>query len=88
MDRVLRETISRHALKATGGKTYAEPAPDDPTRETAIQASFLRASLSTTVVAFRVAALAAVLGITLFLIGLSLHGLGRSPALGAADPGY
>ena len=69
-------------------QTYAEPAPDDPTRETAIQASFLRASLFTSLVAFGVAALAAVLGITLFLIGLSLRGLGRPPALGAAGPGY
>jgi hypothetical protein len=82
------ETISKHALKATGGKTYAELAPDDPTRETAMQASFLRASLFTSVVAFGVAALAAVLGITLSLTGLSLRGLGRSTALEAADPGY
>ena len=72
------ETISKHALEATGGKTYAELDREDPLRETAMQASFLRASLFTSVVAFGVAALAAVLGIVLVLIGWALHGLGRS----------
>jgi hypothetical protein len=83
------ETISKHALEATGGKTYAELGRDDPLRDTAMQASFLRASLFTSVVAFGVAALAAVLGISLFLIGLSLRGLGRAARDAAAvDPGY
>ena len=83
------ETISKHALDATGGKTYAELERDDPLRETAMQASFLRASLFTSVVAFGVAALAAVLGVVLFLIGMSLRGLGRASAPTAtADPGY
>ncbi len=83
------ETISKHALKATGGKTYAELEQGDPLRDTAMQASFLRASLFTSVVAFGVALLAAVLGILLVLIGVSLRGLGRaSVAAGAADPGY
>jgi len=49
------ETIAKHALKATGGKTYAELPKDDPLRDTAMQASFLRASLFTSVVAFGVA---------------------------------
>jgi hypothetical protein len=74
------ETISKHALEATGGKTYAELDREDPLRETAMQASFLRASLFTSVVAFGVAALAAVLGVMLFLIGWSLRGLGRAAA--------
>jgi len=74
------ETISKHALEATGGKTYAELGRDDPLRETAMQASFLRASLFTSVVAFGVAALAAVLGVMLFLIGWSLRALGRAAA--------
>ena len=84
------ETISKHALKATGGKTYAELPKDDPLRDTAMQASFLRASLFTSVVAFGVALLAAVLGVILFLIGLSLRGLGRASgeAAAAASPGY
>jgi len=83
------ETISKHALKATGGKTYAELGKDDPLRDTAMQASFLRASLFTSVVAFGVALLAAVLGVALILIGIALRGLGRSQAAAAAvDPGY
>ena len=84
------ETISKHALQATGGKTYAELDRDDPLRDTAMQASFLRASLFTSVVAFGVALLAAVLGVMLILIGVSLRGLGRASVAGAgaADPGY
>jgi hypothetical protein len=74
------ETINKHALKATGGKTYAELESDDPARQTAMQASFLRASLFTSVVAFGVAALATVLGIVLVLIGAALRTLGRSVA--------
>jgi hypothetical protein len=71
------ETISKHALEATGGKTYAELDREDPARQTAMQASFLRASLFTSVVAFGVAALAAVLGLVLVLIGWALRSLGR-----------
>ena len=76
------EVISKHALEATGGKTYAELDKEDPARQTAMQASFLRASLFTSVVAFGVAALAAVLGVMLFLIGWAL----RSPAPAAVAP--
>ena len=76
------EVINKHALEATGGKTYAELDKDDPARQTAMQASFLRASLFTSVVAFGVAALAAVLGVMLFLIGWAL----RSPAPVAVAP--
>jgi hypothetical protein len=74
------ETINKHALEATGGKTYAELDREDPARTTAMQASFLRASLFTSVVAFGVAALAAVLGIMLILIGWSLRSLSRTVA--------
>ena len=77
------ETISKHALEATGGKTYAELDREDPARQTAMQASFLRASLFTSVVAFGVAALATVLGIMLVLIGMSL----RSLSAAAVPPG-
>ncbi len=80
------ETISKHALEATGGKTYAELGREDPLRETAMQASFLRASLFTSVVAFGVAALAAVLGVMLFLIGSSLRGVGRASVTATTDP--
>ena len=80
------ETINKHALEATGGKTYAELDREDPLRETAMQASFLRASLFTSVVAFGVAALAAVLGIILVLIGWELRSLGRQARVAAVDP--
>jgi hypothetical protein len=50
------ETINKHALEMSGGKTYAELAQDDPVRETVMTASFLRASLFTSVVSFGVAA--------------------------------
>ncbi len=66
------QVINKHALEETGGKTYAELERDDPARQTAMQASFLRASLFTSVVAFGVALLAAVLGVILVLIGTSL----------------
>jgi uncharacterized membrane protein len=66
------EIIDEHALEATGGKTYAELDREDPLRETAMSASFLRASLFTSVVAFGVAAMAVGVGIALILIGWAL----------------
>jgi hypothetical protein len=69
-------TIEKHALDATGGKTYAELAQNDPKRQTAMTASFLRASLYTSVVAFGVAAMAAAIGIVLILIGWALLSVG------------
>jgi len=68
-------TIEKHALESTGGKTYAEIGREDPARQTAMTASFLRASLYTSVVAFGVAAMAAGLGVTLILIGWALRSL-------------
>jgi hypothetical protein len=79
---VQADTINKHALAATGGKTYAELDKDDPARQTAMTASFLRASLYTSVVAFGVAALAFVLGILLFLIGWALRGVAATPPPG------
>jgi hypothetical protein len=67
------QVINKHALEATGGKTYAELEKDDPARTTAMQASFLRASLFTSVVAFGVAAMATVMGILLVLLGWALR---------------
>jgi len=80
------QVINKHALEATGGKTYAELAKDDPARTTAMQASFLRASLFTSVVAFGVAALAVVLGIVLVLMGVALRSLAASPSRELAAP--
>jgi hypothetical protein len=71
------QTIEKHALEASGGQTYAELPQDDPQRQTVMTASFLRASLFTSVVAFGVAAMAAGLGVVLILIGLALLRLRR-----------
>lgn len=76
---VQADTINKHALEATGGKTYAELAQGDPKRQTAMTASFLRASLYTSVVAFGVAALAFALGILLILLGWALRSLEFRP---------
>jgi hypothetical protein len=66
------EAINDHALEASGGLTYAELDRDDPTRETVMTASFLRASLFTSVVAFGVAFFAFGIGIVLILVGWAL----------------
>ena len=71
------EIIDRHALDATGGKTYAELDREDPLRQTAMSASFLRASLFTSVVAFGVAAMAMGIGLLMLLIGWALMSLSR-----------
>jgi hypothetical protein len=74
------QVIDRHALEATGGKTYAELEQDDPLRATAMNASFLRASLFTSVVAYGVSALVIGLGVLFGLVGWALRGLGAAPA--------
>ena len=66
------DAIEKHALEASGGKTYAELDREDPTRNTVMTASFLRTSLFTSVVAFGVAFMAAGLGIVLILIGVAI----------------
>lgn len=63
------EVINTHALEATGGLTYAELGRDDPLRAVAASASFLRASLFTSVVAYGVAAMAMGVGAVFVLIG-------------------
>ena len=65
--------IDKHALEATGGLRYAELGRDDPKRETAMTASFLQASLFTSVVAFGVAAMAIAIGALFILIGLGIR---------------
>ncbi|MET1133087.1 MAG: aromatic ring-opening dioxygenase LigA [Aeromicrobium sp.] len=69
------QVIDKHALEATDGKTYAELEQDDPLRETAMNASFLRASLFTSVVAYGVALFAAGMGLMWILMGWSLRKL-------------
>ncbi|HEU4491168.1 MAG TPA: hypothetical protein VFR74_09875 [Jiangellales bacterium] len=70
--------IEKHALEASGGATYAELDREDPTRETVMDASFLRASLFTSVVSFGVAAMAFGLGIVLVLVGWALLSVTKS----------
>jgi len=72
------DIISKHALEATKGKTYAQLGRDDPIRQTAMSASFLRASLYTSVVAFGVAVMAVGLGIALILIALALMSVAKA----------
>ena len=67
--------INEHANKLAGGKTYAELPQTDPNRTTVMNASFLQASLFTSVVAFGVAAMAAVVGAVFVVIGLALRAM-------------
>lgn len=73
----MAEIINTHALEATGGKTYAELDREDPLRAVAQNASFLRASLFTSVVAFGVAAFAMGIGVLSILIGLGIGALDK-----------
>jgi hypothetical protein len=72
---VQANVINTHALEMSGGKTYAELDMDDPVRSTVMDASFLRASLFTSVVAFGVALFAAAVGVIFILFGLALRWL-------------
>jgi len=72
------DAIAGHVLKSTGGKTYAQLAQDDPLRATAMNGSFLRASLFTSVIAFGVAAFAMGVGLLSLLMGWALRRLVRT----------
>lgn len=65
--------IESHALNATDGLYYAEMERDDPLRPVAMNASFLQASLFTSVLAFGVSAMAAAGGIMFILLGLGMR---------------
>ncbi|NLT30483.1 MAG: aromatic ring-opening dioxygenase LigA [Propionibacterium sp.] len=87
------QTINKHALAATDGKTYAElgkmateaeEAGDTEAAETYTQqratvmnASFLRASLFTSVVAYGIALLVVGLGIILIINGIAFNSLAK-----------
>jgi hypothetical protein len=75
---VQADTIKKHAEGIAGGKTYAELPQDDPNRSTVMTASFLRASLFTSVVAFGVAALVVVLGLIIMALGWALRRLAQA----------
>lgn len=81
------DIINHHALEATGGKTYAELDRDDPLRDTAMNGSFLRASLFTSVVAFGVAALVMGLGVLFILVGYALWALAGRKVATVTEPG-
>jgi hypothetical protein len=70
---VQADVINGHALKATGGKTYAELGKDDPLRATAMNGSFLRSSLFTSVIAFGVALFAIGVGALAIVLGWGLR---------------
>ncbi|MBM6404092.1 aromatic ring-opening dioxygenase LigA [Phycicoccus sp. CSK15P-2] len=66
------DIINHHALEASDGKTYAELDREDPRRTVVMNASFLRASLFTSVLAFGVSAMAMGLGLTQLLLGVAM----------------
>ena len=82
------DIINQHALEASGGQTYAQLGQDDPMRETMMTASFLRASLFTSVVAFGVAALVIALGILFIMVGSALRRLAAAPEMAMGPHGY
>jgi hypothetical protein len=67
------QIIEEHARAATDGLAFAEMDQDDPRREVAMNASFLRASLFTSILAFGVSAMAAGIGVLFVLIGLGIR---------------
>jgi hypothetical protein len=77
---VQADVINHHALQATGGKTYAELDKEDPLRQTAMTASFLRSSLFTSVIAFGVALFAIGVGVLGLVIGWALRLVASRPA--------
>ena len=90
---VQADIINEHALKGSDGKTYAELDREDPARASVMNASFLRTSLFSSVIAFGVAAFAGGMGILQLLIGWALLKLApatstvktAAPAAAAAD---
>jgi hypothetical protein len=71
------QIINEHALHSTEGKTYSQMDREDPLRTVAMNASFLQASLYTSVVAFGLAALVAGLGVMFILFGAAFVALAK-----------
>lgn len=63
------DVINTHALALSDGQTYAQLAQDDPRRAVVMNASFLRASLFTSVISFGIALFAMGVGVVSILIG-------------------
>lgn len=70
------EIIRVDALKASGGKTYAEMARDDPNRATYLNSVTLRTALMESYLAFKVSDLVLGMGLIVVLLGLSHVALG------------
>ena len=75
---VQADIINKHALAATEGKTYAELDKEDPLRAVAMNGSFLRASLFTSVIAFGVALFAMGVGALSILLGWGMRRAGST----------
>lgn len=71
------QIIEKHTLAITDGQTYAELDREDPRRQTAMNSSFLQASLFTSILAFGVAGLAGLAGILFVLIGLGMRDVAK-----------
>lgn len=69
--------IEAHTLDQTGGLTYAELDREDPLRQVAMNSAFLQSSLFTSVVAYGVAGMAALMGVVFVLIGLGMKDVGE-----------
>lgn len=78
---VQADIIQHHALAASDGQTYAQLDKEDPVRATMMNASFLRASLFTSVVSFGVAAFAMGVGILSIIFGWAIHRLASVPVV-------
>ncbi|GAA1468140.1 aromatic ring-opening dioxygenase LigA [Microbacterium thalassium] len=78
---VQADIIQTHSLAISDGQTYAQLDQDDPVRATLMNASFLRASLFTSVVSFGVAAFAMGIGILSIMFGWALHRLASAPVV-------
>jgi heme A synthase len=68
------EVVRRITLKATGGRTYGEMAEDDPMARMALDASLIRSSLFTAILAFGIAATQVALGAVFVVLGRALAG--------------
>lgn len=67
--------IDMHAREMADGKTYSELDQDDPLRPVVMNASFLRASLFTSVISFGIALFAGGVGFLFLLFGWALRTL-------------
>jgi hypothetical protein len=81
------DIINHHALEMSEGKTYAELDREDPLRATVMNASFLRSSLFTSVIAFGVAAFAAGMGLLFVLLGWALRSVAGAVTAGPTVAG-